>query len=158
MAHLIVPHPGVRNPFEEYPVLEEIWPDPYRAFAYEASKEDCQTGQILFIINRFNVVGITGIFFEPENDEDVFLRWTGIMPEARKFGIGKQAIQQVISLCKGWLPGRKRLVELIPDNEYGDRLVEPFFYRCGFVPSKIGKHEVCDWPTVAYAYDLKVQK
>jgi GNAT superfamily N-acetyltransferase len=155
MTHLALPYNWVVDPFEEFVFLNQIWPEPYHSSAREATKEDCQIGQVFLIMNGSNVVGITGIFFEPENDSDVFLRWTGIAPGWRGKGIARDAMQQLILLCKGWLGDRKRLVELVPDNEYGNTVVKPFFEAIGFVESKIGKHEETDWPTKAYAYKLR---
>jgi GNAT superfamily N-acetyltransferase len=151
---IIIPHVDVEDPFEEYPSLKRIWPEPYRMYAEEASKEDCQSGQFFFILRRDEIVGITGLFFLPDNDTDVFLRWHGIVPELRGRGFASEALRQVIQIATGFCGSYKRLVELVPDNEYGNTLVKPFFENCGFRPMEVSSKEETDWPSIPYAFKL----
>jgi len=132
------------NPFELFPQLRTIWPQPYAQIAEEASGEDSHTGQVLLIMYLNVVVGITGVFDDCDYPDDIFLRWHGVIPEARRSGIARKALELLIySACNKFYPDRKNLVELVPDNEYGRTIVEPFFQHIGFV--KRGPLETWDW-------------
>jgi hypothetical protein len=117
------------DPFSEFPQLRTIWPEPYATAAAEASAADAWTGDVWLVCkDKTNVIGITGIFIDPEYEEDVFLRWHGIVPSERGTGAAKAALLETYRIL-----GRKRLVELVPDNEYGWTVVQPFFLSMGFV-------------------------
>ena len=155
MTKLTTIHHSVANPFSDYPRLRSIWPEPYAQQAEHASAVDCQTGQILYIEQYGAVVGITGIFFEPECPTDIFLRWTGVVPECRCRGIATEALRLLAYMCASWCPDRKRLIELVPDNEYGHQVPLPFFTNLGFVPCSVVAHEATDWPVLPYALDIE---
>jgi hypothetical protein len=132
------------SPFDLHPQLQTIWPEPYNTFAREASAEDSHTGQVQLIMLDNAVVGITGVFSEDDNDDDVFLRWHGVVPGLRHSGIARAAIELLVAdVSPLFYPERKRLIELVPHTEYGRTIVEPFFQKVGFV--KHGRLERYDW-------------
>jgi hypothetical protein len=132
------------SPFDIYPELQTIWPEPYNTFAKEASEQDSVIGQVLLITLDNTVVGITGVFDISEQPDDIFLRWHGVIPSQRRTGIARTALELLVTdICPIFYPGRKRLIELIPHTEYGRTIVEPFFQKVGFV--KHGALEQYDW-------------
>lgn len=145
------------DPFEDHPSLKSIWPEPYGSAAAYASRVDSGTGEIFYIVRDQDVVGITGLFLDDTNTSDIFLRWTGIVPGLRQGGLAREALRQLTALCKAEHPERTRLVELVPDNEYGHRVAKPFFEKVGFIPEGIPvpTGEDSDWPVIAYVSQLK---
>jgi GNAT superfamily N-acetyltransferase len=132
------------NPFETYPQLRAIWPKPYATFAERASTRDSETGQVLLITFEGTVVGISGVFDERDDKDDIYLRWTGVVPGLRGRGIGKRAIELLVDeVCPRFYATRSSLIELVPENEYGRTLVEPFFRAVGF--AKHGGLVTYDW-------------
>jgi GNAT superfamily N-acetyltransferase len=140
------------SPFDLYPQLQTIWPEPYNSIAHEISSEDSNTGEIYLITLDDEVVGITGVFSSEdypedqlgEHPENIYLRWTGVVPNIRKSGIGRAALDLLLrDVCPFHYPNRKHLVELVPHTDYGRTVVEPFFQKVGFV--KHGPLERYDW-------------
>lgn len=123
--------PAPHDPWRHNPQFASIWPEPYATEAREASAADWRSGMIHLIAYEVHVVGITGYFFIPGDDKNVYLRWHGVVPEMRGKGIGRVAIRLLALMLSEYFPTRS-LVELAPDNEYG-KTVEPFFAACGFV-------------------------
>lgn len=123
------------DPFALYPQLEDIWPSPYVELARQYSAEDSHTGQVFLIKNVCDVIGITGVFVdEDEPDDLLFLRWTGVIPKQRRSGATRAALELLISgPIVAMYPARRWLVELVPCNPYGRILVEPFFQKLGFI-------------------------
>jgi GNAT superfamily N-acetyltransferase len=145
------------DPFALHRSLWDIWPEPYRKEAAWASHIFSSSREIFYVVRGGEVVGITGVFFDEEGDPaDGFLRWTGIIPGLRKTGLGRLAIEQLARLCQQRYPECRRLVELVPDNEYGHTVPKQFFEKLGFVPcpAKVPVGEDADWPVIAYAADL----
>lgn len=153
----LVPVTAGDDPFVDHPSLQDIWPEPYRGEAARISRVHSATGEIFYVALDGVVVGITGVFFE-ENiaPEDVYLRWTGVVPTARQEGLGRSVIRLVAQLCQERYPTRKRLIELVPDNAYGHAIPKPFFEKIGFLPCDIGipSGEDKSWPVIAYAGDI----
>lgn len=140
------------SPFDLHPQLQNIWPDPYNSIAHQVSAEDSYKGEIYLITLDDAVVGITGVFLSEEypedqleeNQNDIYLRWTGVIPDLRKGGIARKALEMLVTdICPKHYPTRNKLVELVPHTEYGRTIVEPFFQKVGFV--KYGPLERYDW-------------
>jgi GNAT superfamily N-acetyltransferase len=135
------------DPFNRYPQLFDIWPEPYLTSAVEATNEDWGDGSVFFIEADHQVVGITGLFFEEEDKENAFLRWTGVIPCMRRRGITSYIVDlmalMAVNLCKrtGYL------IELVPYNDYGhfESGAYPFFTDLGFKQLSGIKHEQTDW-------------
>lgn len=144
------------NPFLRHSQLQSIWPEPYLSAAYQATWQDVLSGQILYIKLFDEVIGITGIFFD-DSPTDVYLRWTGIVPQHRRSGYAAEALEQLCAMCKNWCPERTRLIELVPYNEYGRTVALPFFVDFGFevCTVDIPVAENTDWPVVPYAFQLR---
>ena len=118
--------------FGTYLELATIWPEPYNQMAREACIEDANTGEVFYIKYNDQVVGITGLFDDPEFAKDICLRWHGVLPTHRRLGIGEAALFRLLQEVKPKIyPSRKRIIEFIPCTEYGLAL-RPFFSRCGF--------------------------
>lgn len=139
-------------------VMGRIWPEPYATPAADAYYEGWDSGEIYLIVagsiapdsivSSGIVVGVTGYFLDP-NSDCVYLRWTGVFPEFRRKGHAATAIAMLRGLLVANYAGRK-LVELVPDNEYGAP-VKQFFLAQGFqedlsvyTPPDEGSY----WPTV----------
>ena len=144
------------DPFEAHASLKEVWPEPYASEAALASREDSATGEIFYILLEEDVVGITGIFFDDASPDEVFLRWTGVIPGLRRGGVAREAVRQLAGLCKARYPQGKRLVELVPDNDYGHSTARPFFEKVGFVKIEalVPAGEDADWDVIVYGLDL----
>lgn len=126
--------PAYGDPFSEFPSLRMIWPEPYATAAAEASAADAQSGEVWLIAKNANtVIGITGLFVDDECPDDVFLRWHGLIQSERGTGASAATLRKVIERARFQFPGRKYLVELAPDNEYGWTMVIPHFFSLGFV-------------------------
>jgi len=145
------------DPFKEYPQLKEIWPDPYRYHAALASRIDSDSGEVFYIKEDGEVIGITGYFIDDEcSGSGAFLRWTGIIPARRGNGIGRKALYELARTLHQAYPQREKIIELIPDNEYGATIVQPFFESVGFAPYRvfIPIGEDTDWPVVSFAANI----
>lgn len=143
-VHLVIPTSAARAE-----MMARIWPEPYAADATLAYTEDWETGQIFLVMTEEEIVGVTGYFVD-KDPSLVYLRWTGILPEYRRTGHAAAALTQLISLLKHDYEGRK-LVELVPANEYGAPVRE-FFLALGFrddPDAYIPPVECADWPTIA---------
>lgn len=164
---LLDPHvPGVMlgtclpKPFEKWPQLQTIWPEPYASEAAEASDIDWLSTDepIMPISVAGEVVGITGWFYMEKpwrqyaKKGDVYLRWHGIVPEHRRKGYAAEALRQVLVMLLGraTIGGKpiRQLVELAPHNEYGRTVAAPFFEAMGFVNE--GKTIYCGEPQYRY--------
>jgi len=135
------------NPFEDYPQLRGIWPDPlHQQCAEEVDVEDLSSGlpvgPILLILADGEVVGITGTFSWPTDVRLMGLRWTGVIPSRRREGICEAAILQLFDYLEENDWSCSGLVEIMPCTAYGDTL-KPFFAKLGFKP--IGEPEHHDW-------------
>ncbi len=117
-------------PFGRYPQLKNIWPEESQKLMEEAVLADWSSGSVLYIMQDAQVVGLTGIFFEDNNRDYAFLRWTGIVPYHRGYGIGGFALELIGRMAYN-VSGSKYLVELVPDNEYG-KPIEAWFRKQGF--------------------------
>ena len=154
----ILPVSTEDDPFALHPSLQDIWPEPYRSEAARISRVDSASGEIFYVALDGAVIGITGVFFEDNiAPEDAYLRWTGVVPTLRHKGLGRSVIRLIAKLCQQRYPTRKRLIELLPDNEYGHAFSKPFFEKIGFRSCHIGipSGEDKDWPVIAYAGDIR---
>ncbi len=129
-------------------MMPSIWPEPYASPAAEAFAQDWNSGQIFLIQAPAGIVGTTGFFLEPGVGL-VYLRWTGVLPAHRNKGYAKEALVKLREWLHWPLEGRK-LVELVPDNEYGAPVKE-FFLKQGFIIDSevhVPSNECSDWPVV----------
>lgn len=134
--------------------LNEIWPEPYATPATDAFLEDWNSGQIYQIFAEDAFVGITGYFLD-DHSTSIYLRWTGILPEYRRKGYAAKALTLLRSALSHDYAGRK-LVELVPDNEYG-AAVKQFFLSQGFQEDPdvyTPPNECSDWPTIAMSVTI----
>lgn len=135
------------NPFEDYPQLRTIWPDPaHQQVAEEAAVEDLvagpQCGPVLLILADSEVVGITGLFPWPDDFRFMGLRWTGVIPSRRREGICENAVRQLFDYADREDWSCKGIFEILPCTEYGNSL-KPFFIELGFKPFGIPQYH--DW-------------
>lgn len=122
------------DPFRWFPRLQGLWTPDKQKLAEEYAKADAHTGDVFYIVVHPNVVGITGVFIDPDDEPHVIrLRWTGVNPEFRRQGVAKKAIKLVIDHVKSKYPERTILMENVPDTEHGEQNVAPFFQALGFV-------------------------
>lgn len=135
-------------------LCERIWPEPYAAEAANATISDGivdPQSQIFLIYDNFRrLLGITG-YFEIEGDV-AYLRWTGVLPEFRRRGIFLEAIRLLVRQLRGANPNVKKLVELVPDNEYGKSIMNAFVVS-GFVYDQefpVPHGEATDWNVLPY--------
>lgn len=139
--------------------LLTIWPEPYKSEFRAVTIQDRMSGEIFYVFDDSRLVGITGIFFDDDCPDDIFLRWTGILPAERRKGYAAQVILQLVGMCQLCYKSYSRLIELVPDNDYGHTVATPFFKALGFEEHKEGRipgSEVGpDYGHVVYAYDLK---
>lgn len=128
--------------------MHEIWPEPYASPAAAAYAEDWTSGQIFLLIVDWEIVGVTGFFLDSDSD-CIYLRWTGIVPKHRRKGYAAAALMALRERLKPAHAGRK-LVELVPDNEYGVP-VKQFFLAQGFQEDRsvyTPPNECSDWPVI----------
>ncbi len=136
-------------------MCHEIWPMPYAADAAFASVEDGltnPTGQVFFIKGGNYIIGITG-FFDPDPDcGNAYLRWTGVLPQYRGTGAFRAAIELLKMHLKGVDPRFSELIELVPDNEYGQSIVGAFTATGWVLDSgrEVPEGEDADWPVKPY--------
>lgn len=148
-VELYLPHGPALSLF-----MDKIWPEPYATPAADAFLEDWNSGQIYQIIADDAIVGVTGYFLDAHSTS-VYLRWTGILPEYRRKGYASKALTVLRSALSYDYAGRK-LVELVPDNEYGVA-VKKFFLSQGFQEDPdvyTPPNECSDWPTVAMSITI----
>lgn len=157
--------PNSLGPRDYVGMVRRIWPAPYANSAAAATSSDWESGEICAITWRSHyaiysseakIVGITGWFHDPEAPEDIYLRWTGILPEYRLMGFGKDALDMLIKSLRYKFPNHKRLIELVPDNEYGATVALPFFLKYGFVKDDayVPPAEKTEWDCIPYVYQL----
>ena len=134
------------NPFEDHPQLRSIWPEEFQTIAEDITEDELvlgpTDGPILLIEDEGEVIGITGAFVWPDNFNEMGLRWTGIVPERRRDGVATLALAELIEYVKSKDYTITALVELLPNNDYGDK-IKPFFKSFGF--EKRGEPEYFDW-------------
>ena len=158
--------PNSLGPRDYVGMVRKIWPAPYADPAAAATSADWQSGEICAITWRSHyslrsseakIVGITGWFHDPEAPEDIYLRWTGVLPECRRMGFGEDGLNMLIKHLSYNFPNHKRLIELVPDNEYGRTVALPFFQAYGFEKDEafVPPAEKTDWDCIPYAYNLK---
>jgi hypothetical protein len=142
------------NAFVQYPQLQSIWPSPYVECAMQATAEDWDACGPLLVLADLQVVGVTGLFYEDEDPDNAFLRWTGIVPYMRRRNIASKMLDLVCAMAVNHGNRTGYLIELLPDNEYGEQQ-RPFFDAAGFVELKPLKHEHTDWPVKVLGLSLK---
>lgn len=168
MIHLQMLHEWAHAPSGIKKLVYSIWPEPYAAAASVASVEDGlyePTGQVFLIYeNNYSLfrehetlVGITGYFDIDSQAGHAYLRWTGVIPKARNRRVFRTTIALLTLQLKGANPSINRLIELVPDNEYGHSTVIPAFERCGFKVDntiKVPVGEDADWPVIPYVLNF----
>ncbi|MBR8317323.1 hypothetical protein KDW36_29650, partial [Burkholderia dolosa] len=112
------------NPFDRFPELRTIWPEPHlQALAEQATIEtlDAQTvpgtpdrGPIFLILDidaagYERVVGISGYYTLDDRAEQLGLRWHGIVPRARGHGFSRLAFEQVLQTIRTSLPNAREI-------------------------------------------------
>lgn len=148
----IIKYKGV-NPFEEYPQLRDIWPEPFNCISEEAVVEhlglmgQVEIGDIFVVTNDSRVIGISGYFPFDEVTADLGLRWHGIVPDERGKGYSKEVLGMVAERAMERFPQASHLIELVPLTEYGKPL-EKHFTKCGFLSH--GEPETYDWSDIAW--------
>lgn len=136
-------------------LCETIWPAPYAAEATKATIDEAinrQLGQIFAIRSEHHqIVGITGYF--DIHGHTAYLRWTGIRPLFQRNGFFREAIKLLTTQLKGANPQVDTLVELVPDNEYGNAISKAF-ESMGFIAQPdldvIPEGEDADWKVIPY--------
>jgi GNAT superfamily N-acetyltransferase len=148
---------NANDPFKnEYAKLLTLWPEPYKSEFEHATRNDVLTGQILYAFDEDKLVGITGVFLDSEKTDDLFMRWTGILPEHRRNGYAHSLVLALVGHCERNYLNHTRLIELVPDNEYGHTQVEPFFKAIGFKKgrAKIPASEIGSYGHLVYYHKL----
>jgi hypothetical protein len=150
------------NPFDRFPELRTIWPEPHlQALAEQATIEtlDAQTvpgtpdrGPIFLILNidaagHERVVGISGYYTLDDRAEQLGLRWHGIVPRARGHGFSRLAFEQVLQTIRTSLPNAREITEIVPLIERGEHIAR-HFQRLGFTPR--GEPKLYDWAPHAW--------
>lgn len=140
--------------FNAVPMIRDIWPEPYATPAAEAYQEDHRSGQIFLITDGDLVLGLTGYFFDAKPGI-AYLRWTGVRHQYRHLGYASLAIKMLVTRLSD-LGIATKLVELVPDNEYGVP-VKAFFESLGFVADDvpIPPNECSDWPCIAMTLSIQ---
>lgn len=160
------------NPFEKYPQLQNIWPEPFKTTAMEATVEhfdlsknypDIDIGNIYIIKHQNDVIGITGFYIYTEDDSfkeynpnmsNFGLRWHGIISEQRGKGYSELAMILVAKEISNLYNKAEKLIELIPQTTYGNPL-KKHFEKLGF--TSFGQVENYDWSEYAWQpYELNI--
>lgn len=140
------------NPFQQYPQLLTIWPEPYISIVQEAIIEDLEIdsqdiplydiGGIYLIEHNNYVIGITGFFITTHEPEEIYLRWHGVISNQRGNGYSKEALTLVLKETLAKYPNATTIIELVPMNDYGLPLIK-HFEKLGFLA--VGDMEKYDW-------------
>jgi RimJ/RimL family protein N-acetyltransferase len=136
------------NPFQDYPQLRSIWPEPYRTLSEEGVTEHLEMvpehdiGDVVLILKGDRVVGISGYFPMDTGYRNLGLRWHGIIPSERGQGISRVTLSLVATLARKRFPDSIHLIELVPMNDFGKPVMD-YFKRIGFRPE--GKPERFEW-------------
>ena len=152
--------PLTENPFQQYPQLLTIWPEPSNSNMQEGYGLDIENsilqpeidyGLMYLVCLGEEVVGLTGLFIEygdgysyPYNPElqSAYLRWHGIIPSLRGQGYAKEALTLMLREARFKYPSLTTLIELIPQTYYSESIVH-FFRKMGFFA--VGQSEKYDW-------------
>lgn len=145
------------NPFADHPPLRTIWQGPLQRLAEEGTyevlteennyytSEGFQRPEDVFLIcAEGRVIGLTGFFFE-ENPDDIFLRWTGVIPEYRRQGVSSQALILVLQEARRQFPNIKTVIENVPEHQSD---IIAFFAARGFQPT--GPMEYDEWSDMVW--------
>ncbi len=138
------------DPFTAYPQLLTIWPEPLINRARHDTAEslididDDDFGAICLVMAGQQVVGITGYYFYNDSGTELGLRWHGLLPHWRGAGRSAEIINLLLTTIRRCAPQATRLIELVPDTEYGVAL-RRHFNKLGFV--SVGAVEQYDWST-----------
>lgn len=154
---------GSGNPFNDYPLLRDIWTDPLDKLAEEGVVESLEykgrqdMGDIFLIMKDESVIGITGYYpYSYESDDTgqllgypdkLGLRWHGIIPEERNNGYSTEAFKQLIDAAGLRFPLATTLVELVPLTEV-QAPISKYFSDLGFIAK--GRSETYDWSDNAW--------
>ena len=142
--------PEKGNPFERYPQLQTLWSPELAHIAREAIDEafeqrargiDC--GEIFLVVN-------------PENIQDVGLRWHGLLAEHRGQGLSMAVLEDVRARAHARYPMVNHFVEFMPINAEHAATAE-YFERVGFC--RWGPPERVEWSDVLwqeYVCDIRV--
>lgn len=147
----IVQMKNVREFLPHAVAMYDIWPQYLANTMLEATIESMTKPEVgvdltlpYFITDGDEVVGITGFFMEPTEPYHVYLRWTGLLSNARGKGHFREILRQVCVEILQVKPEAKLLVEMMPVNEYGAKLAV-LFRAMGFIT--MDKPVECDWST-----------
>jgi hypothetical protein len=141
------------NPFEEYPQLRDIWPEPFKSIAEEAVIEhlgligQCEVGDIFIVRMDEQVIGVSGYFPYDEAISDLGLRWHGIIPAERGNGYSGMVLEMVAKCALERFPRAGSMIELVPLTDYGKPLGK-YFGKVGFEP--FGQPETYEWSENAW--------
>lgn len=165
MIHLQLIHTTGDNADVVSNMIHNIWPAPYAKDAELATREDGfknPTGDVFAIVYMPSsgysprVIGLTGYFMESAGDS-AYLRWTGIRTAFRHNGHVREALRQLTLILKAANPGLCKLIELVPDNNYGHIVVVPAFEKLGFVSDRsisVPTGEDADWAVIPYVLNF----
>jgi RimJ/RimL family protein N-acetyltransferase len=158
------------SPFDKYPQLKTIWPEPsntdmqegYNSYiALMKEHPHIDWGPMYLIKKEDKVIGITGVFLEdgyPYNPEtqEVHLRWHGIIPKERRQGYSDEAMTLLLIKIQDRYPKLQTLIELIPQRSYAQG-IQAHFESLGFVA--VGEAQKFDWADCLWQpYHLDVPK
>jgi RimJ/RimL family protein N-acetyltransferase len=145
------------NPFERFPALRDIWPEPHlQALAEEATLEEMEFlaqpgapshGPLFLAVDvgedgSQRVVGMSGFYLLDLSRGHIGLRWHGVIPAARGQGASAEILEQVIEAARDLLPQATEILEFVPQIPRGEALTE-HFRKLGFAPH--GEPETYDW-------------
>lgn len=84
-----------------YEIKKNIWPeDPdYNSFLDKIENSSDDNISWLVYDNK-EIIGITGIYVEDEDNESIWLDWFAILPQYRQKGYGKRVLLDTIDYCK----------------------------------------------------------
>lgn len=84
-----------------YDIQKNIWPeDPdYNDFLDKIENSSDDNISWLVYDNR-EIIGITGVYIEDEDNESIWLDWFAILPQYRRRGYGKKVLLDTIDYCK----------------------------------------------------------
>lgn len=151
---------NLEDPFNTYPQLTYIWPEPFNSTMQEAVLEDYQiniehpeldVGNIYLAYKNNEVIGISGFFIADDtgytspynvNTTTIYLRWHGIINSERGKGISEEIMNLVLMEAQNKYPKIQTLIELVPQTQYGIPLAK-HFNTLGFIPT--GEKENYSW-------------
>lgn len=84
-----------------YNIQKKIWPDDPDYNSFLDKIENPGDDNVSFLVyDKENIIGITGVYVEDEDNESIWLDWFTILPEYRKKGYGKRVLLDTIDYCK----------------------------------------------------------